>query len=503
MPFNGGTKDVSEGHSLAPISFDTLTMRGLMAVLAAGVLVALSATPLSDSGRRTRALHPCDLPGLDRPARCAVLPVLETHGDPRGRRIDIRVVVVPSRASSQPDPVVVLAGGPGQGAAELAAPLVERLAFLAEHRDLVFIDQRGTGGSSPLVCPPPPDTADLMGRIFDPARLIACRDALSEKADLRRYTTADAAVDYEAVLDALGYHAINVWAASYGTRLALELARRVHQRVRTMTLDGVVPPSFTWPTSGAADAEAALNFVIADCERDTECAKDNPTFRRDVDAAFAALSQGRTTANVFDPFTRRNARVPFGSSDLAYATRGLLYGADALQLPTMFRAAASGRYDDFAQAYVTRARALGRELATGVHLGVYCAEDLPFVDGDTARARATATRIGAYLLDEYGRACDIWPGAPVGEGFRSPVRSSVPTLLLTGQRDPVTPPWTAHEVARTLSHARVVTWPAGGHGFDGLPSSACKHRIVGDFIATGDVDRVSLDCVPRMTSPIR
>jgi pimeloyl-ACP methyl ester carboxylesterase len=334
-----------------------------------------------------------------------------------------------------------------------------------------------------------------MGRIFDFARLIACRDELATNADLRRYTTADAAADYEAVLDTLNYHTINVWGASYGTRLALELARRMPQRVRTLTLDAVVPPSFAWPSSGAVDAEAALNLMIAQCEQDADCAGANPTFRRDVDAAFAGLAQGGATATVIDPHTGQTARVSFATSDLAYATRGLLYGADARRLPHMFRAAAFGRYDDFAQAYVNRARALARELATGVHLGVYCAEDLPFVDHAAARAHAAGTRIGSYLLDEYSRACEVWPQAAVRDGFRSPVRSDVPTLLLTGERDPVTPPWTAHEAARTLSRARIVTWPAGGHGFDGKASPACKQRIVGDFIATADVNRLPLDCV--------
>jgi pimeloyl-ACP methyl ester carboxylesterase len=334
-----------------------------------------------------------------------------------------------------------------------------------------------------------------MGHIFDPVRLTGCRDALAQRADLRRYTTSSAAADYGPVLDALGYGQVNIWAVSYGTRLGLELVRRMPQRVRTLILEGAVPSFFTWPSSGARDAEAALNTLIRDCEAEPGCASIHPTFRRDVASAFAALATRPAAATVFDPYRQQTARVPFAASDLAYATRGLLYGPEALTLPRLFRLAASGQHDALAQAYVTRARALGRELATGVHLGVYCAEDVPYVDMAVAREMAAGTHIGSYLLDQYSRACELWPRGELPAGFRDPVRSAVPTLIMTGRRDPVTPPWSAEAVAKTLSRARVVTWPSGAHGFDGLASPSCKRGIIGDFVRTANVDDVSEDCI--------
>src|SRR4029450_64581 len=123
--------------------------------------------------------------------------------------------------------------------------------------------------------------------------------------------------------------------------------------------------------------------------------------------------------------------VQFGVSDLAYATRGLLYGDEALLLPQWFREAARGSYENFAQAYVERARRLDQQIATGVHLGVYCAEDLPFVNWQHATSSAQGTRIGTYLIDQYRAACAVWPSAAVPAGFRDPVRSPVPTLLMS------------------------------------------------------------------------
>jgi pimeloyl-ACP methyl ester carboxylesterase len=440
----------------------------------------------------------CAVPGVDGNARCGTVEVLESFDHPTGRRLAIRVIIVPAHSNQAlPDPVVFLVGGPGQGAADLAGPLARRLAFLRDGRDLVFVDQRGTGESNGLTCPAPPRATDLMGHIFEPARLRACRDELTKRADLRRYTTTAAAADYEVIFEALGYSQVNVWGVSYGTRLGLELGRRLPGRVRTVTLDAVVPPSFTWPMSGARDAEAALATVISDCEHDPNCANSYPTFRRDVDAAFAAIATEPANATVFDAHTRKTERVPFATSDLAYSTRALLYDAQALQLPQLFRDAAAGNYDALAQAYVSRARNLGREIATGVHLGVYCAEDLPYVDVNRARAMAAGTRIATYLLDQYARACDIWPRGELAEGFREPIRSDVPTLMMTGQRDPVTPPWTAHEAAKTLTHARVLTWRFGGHGFDGLADGACKQRIIREFITTASVDQLSVECMSR------
>jgi pimeloyl-ACP methyl ester carboxylesterase len=399
---------------------------------------------------------------------------------------------------------VPLVGGPGQGAADLAAFLAQRFADFRDQRDLVFLDQRGTGQSNGLHCQPPASAIDLMGKIFDPSRLQECRDELGSRADLTQYTTAIAAADYEHVFDRLGYQQVNLVGTSYGSRMALELGRRFPTRIRTMTLEGVVTPgAFDWPTMGAADADAALDAVIDDCRNDRFCADRFPYFHRDIDAAFDHVRRQPVTVAVRDPHDNSALELPFGASDLAYATRGILYGNDALWLPELFRQAAAGRYDAFAQAYVTRARTLERQLARGVHLGVYCAEDLPFVDWTKAARLSTNARIGTYLIDQYRRACEIWPRAPIPASYREPVRSSIPTLLMSGRRDPVTPPRTAELAARTLSVSRVLIWPYGGHGTDGLIDRACRTGILTAFVASATPHQLPADCVTRDPLPFR
>jgi pimeloyl-ACP methyl ester carboxylesterase len=380
--------------------------------------------------------------------------------------------------------------------------MAQRLAAFRDRHDLVLIDQRGTGSSNGLRCPPSPTTAGLMGALFDRRRLAACRDQLARQADLTHYTTRAAARDYEQVFDRLGYTTVNIIGVSYGTRLGLELARQLPQRIRTLILEAVAPPDFGWPASGAPDADAALAAVIDDCGADAACRRQFPRFRQDVDTAFRRLGHEPVVVAVRDPASGAVAEVSFGQRDLAYATRGALYGNDALSLPLWFRRAADGDFSALAQAYVNRARALETQIAFGVHFGVYCAEDLPFVDWPAAQKAAAGTRLGRYLLDEYRKGCAVWPQAPIDPSFRAPVESRVPALIMSGRRDPVTPPRTGAAVMRTLSRSIMVTWPHGGHGTDGQRSPACRTRIMREFLRTADPALVPVECVTREADPL-
>ena len=479
-----------------------LPRRGHLIVVGLGAVISLAAVAPSARQwgwqRWPDWLRPCAIQDVAPPVRCGTVRVFESGAWFGHRTIPVRVIVVEAQASRpSPDPVLLLVGGPGQAATELIASFTPQIAWLRSDRDVVLIDQRGTGQESGLHCSPPSLPADLMGRIFDPGRLAACRDALRQRADLTRYTTADAAGDYIRILRSLKYSRVNAWGTSYGTRLSLEIARQAPDLVRALVLDAVVPTFFTWPESAATDLDAGLNALLADCESDPPCADAFPQLRHEIDVAFSRLRSVPATASIRDPATGAVAQVSFGPTDLAYSVRGLLYG-DARQLPWLFRLAADGDYDAFAQAYVARARALDRQIARGVHLGVYCAEDLPFVDRSRAIAAASRSTIGTYLLDQYAAACDVWPHAPIAIGFRNAVSSSVPALLLSGGHDPVTPSRLADEVSRTMPNSRALIWRYGGHASDGLVSGSCRMQIIRDFITTADARSVAVDCMTRV-----
>ena len=464
---------------------------GLLLAVALSACSATATQPTIPNG--PAPLETCEIAGVGA-ARCGTVRVRESLSS--HREIDLRVILLPAQtATALPDPILPLAGGPGQGAAELATIFAQRLASYRDQRDIVLVDQRGTGRSNGLRCEAPPATAELMGTLFDHGALPGCRTNLERTADLTQYTTTAAARDYEVVLDHLGYREVNIVGVSYGSRLGLEIARQLPRRVRTLTIEAVVPPAFTWPSFGAADADLALTALIDDCAADLACRQAFPRFRQDVDVAFTRVRREPALVSVRDPDTGSIERVPFGPSDLAYATRGILYGNDALSLPLWFRSAAGGDFTTLAQAYVNRARTLDAQIALGVHFGIYCAEDLPFVKWPAADAAAAGTHLGSFLLDQYRRACEVWPRAHVGASFREPVQTSIPTLVMAGRRDPVTPPRTAEEAVRTLPHSKLVIWPHGAHGTDGLASPQCRASLMRDFLRTADPDALSVGCV--------
>jgi pimeloyl-ACP methyl ester carboxylesterase len=206
--------------------------------------------PDSPAGRGGIALADCRLPGLERPARCGSHEVWEDRAGKQGRRISIKVAVIPARRrGAEPDPLVVLAGGPGQGAVALAPQVAPLFSRLNDSRDIVLIDQRGTGGSHALDCEP--EKGASLQSVFEdamPEKMV--RDCLAKlDADPRHYATPSAVADLDEVLGALGYASVNLWGGSYGTRVALELMRRHPARVRTATLDGVAPAGMKLPLS--------------------------------------------------------------------------------------------------------------------------------------------------------------------------------------------------------------------------------------------------------------
>jgi len=470
----------------------------MIAVLAAASSIAIVSAQSRPPRSWPTAFAEC---GPGEAARCGVVRVPESSRA-NARQIGIRVVVLPARAAvPAADPIVPLAGGPGQGTADLAGAYGRQLDFLRERRDILLVDQRGTGESNGLLCPAGASAAALFGHLFDPVRLKQCRDDLSKRADLTQYTTPLAAADFARVWDALGYQRVNLVGTSYGTRMALELTRQFPDRIRTATLDAVAPVSLTWPSFAAADADAALATLVEDCKNDAACDRAFPRFAQDVEAAFKRVSQQPVSAGVRDPASGEIVRVRFGRTDLGYAVRGLLYGDAALSLPQWFKAAAAGSYDRFAQAYLERARVLDRQIADGVHFGVYCAEDLPRVDWQAATAAARPTHLGTYLIDQYRAACAVWPRGTVPASYFEPVRSRVPTLLMTGRRDPVTPPRTATDAAATLEASRVLLWRYGGHATDGLLQRGCRGSIMAAFIHSASLANLPTGCMTA-SSPL-
>jgi pimeloyl-ACP methyl ester carboxylesterase len=442
--------------------------------------------------------HPTAL-GID--ARCGFVDVPENWTRTSGRHIKLRVVVVPAETpNAAPDPIFVLAGGPGQAATEQTW-VIRYFAFLRTARNLVLVDQRGTGKSNPLDCHL--GTDDNVSGYFTelyPRQLIAkCRQALESHADLRQYTTTASAEDLDAVRQAIGANRINVYGTSYGTRLALEYLRRFPTRVRTLILDGVIGPQMRAPQTFGVDAQRALDLLVNACAEDSSCRTAYPNLATEFSNLKARWRHKPVTAVVRAGPGAPPQHVEFNFGLGAYTIRSLLYNTStAARLPFLIHAAARGDFNPLAQLRLALGRALDKQLALGLFLSVTCTEDDAPLLGDRLQLLTSKTFIGDYLIREQHAACAQWPHGTAPPDFHDLVRSNVPALLLSGWLDPVTPPLRSDAQAHAMSHAARAIAMQGAHAFE-WPQ--CLDRVIARLVATGSPIHVEPACLSQIARP--
>jgi pimeloyl-ACP methyl ester carboxylesterase len=399
-------------------------------------------------------------------------------------KIDVHYLVVPAMArNKQPDPVLMLAGGPGQSAIGVAAAILPRLTRLNYRRDLVFIDQRGTGKSAPLQCDD--DSSLPLAEALDPVAqarsLEQCRIALMRlpHGDLRFYTTTLAMQDFEAVRQQLGAPQWNLIGASYGTRAALEYQRQFPDRVRRTVLDGVAPPDMVLPASFSTDGQAALDAGLLACEQDTVCNAQYPKLRQQ----WAALLQSvPRVVSVSHPVTGLPERFTLTRDLLLRSVRMPLYVPTlTAALPAAIDAASQGRFEGLLGLGGAVGTRKGMRLAMGMHFSVVCAEDVPRLPSALDKPGAD---FGSADASFYARACQNWPRGEVPAAFYTVAPTPSPVLVLSGGADPATPPRHGERVAQALgvrdqSLVQHVVVPQAGHG---VASVGCMNEVLFRFI---------------------
>jgi pimeloyl-ACP methyl ester carboxylesterase len=467
------------------------------ALIAAAILAACSSG--SETPRSAIALSDCRLPGVESAARCGTFEVWEDREAKSGRRLTLHVAILPAKMRNrEPDPIVVLAGGPGQGAIALAPQVVPLFARLNDARDIVFLDQRGTGESAPLDCPD--DSRPLQALFEDalPERLVS-RCLAQIDADPRQYVTSIAVEDLEEVRAALGYDKLNLWGGSYGTRAALEYVRRHGDHVRAMILDGVAPADMKLPLSFVADGDAALERLIEACEGETQCSKNYPDLRVMIKSLRGQLARKPARTVIQDPRTGDRATIQVNENVFLSGLFRPLYVAElASLLPFGVSAAASGDFNPMLAQNLELADDIAENLSIGMHLSVVCAEDIPRITPEDLE-RLGQSFFGRALVDDFVRACRVWPRGKVPDDFYTPVRSNVPGLILSGGIDPATPPRHGEHVAATLPNARHFVAPYLGHG---VSSHGCAPRLIESFIRKGSAQELDGKCLTRIPRPL-
>jgi pimeloyl-ACP methyl ester carboxylesterase len=493
-----------EPVGLGTIHGATMSRRASITV---GISMFLSSVATAQSPRLE--LTPCTLPGVaaDAGARCGTLTVHENRATRRGRTIGLRVVVFPATGPSRKDdPIFFIAGGPGSSVVDDEAAFIALdSAGLRAQRDLVLVDQRGTGGSAPLICQfygPPDSLQSFLGDFMPPAGVRRCRETYAKRADVTQYTTTIAVEDLDDVRAALGARQINLTGGSYGTRAAQEYMRRHPDRVRTATLFGLVPPSERMPQHFARDAQNSLDAVVAECAADTACRTAFPRLADDIRAVFDGLTRAPARVTVEHPGTKQPVTVTLSRDMVAETLRYMLYrSAGASLVPAAMHQAATGDFTWLARRSLRARWAGGKGTFDGLYVAITCMEDVPMTDAAREAVEARGTFLGDYRMRNQRAACEAWGRAPVPADFVTPVSSKAPVLLVTGAYDPVTPPRNAVEVARTLPNSLTIVVPSGGHGLDGLDGLACIDRIQREVIERGSVAGIDTSCVSKIRRP--
>jgi len=474
-------------------------MKHLFAVAAAALLAAACNAP-PDATHGKIALEECRLPGVETPARCATYEVWENRAARTGRRIKLDIAVIPARLRNhEPDPILVLAGGPGQGAVSLADEVMPLFAKLNDARDILLVDQRGTGNSHPLDCDEESDSS--LQSLFEdtlPEKLVKdCLRGLD--ADPRMYITPIAVEDLDEVRAALGYPRVNLWGGSYGTRVALEYLRRHGDKVRSVVLDGVAPSTMKLPYSFVADGDAALVKLVDSCEAEPRCRKSYPRLRDTIAAMKAQLARRPVRAAIQDPRTGERETISVNENVFLSGVFRPLYVAElASLLPYGISAAADGDFNPLLAQNLEFADDVSENLSIGMHLSVICAEDVPRITAADLKTLDDSF-FGRALVDDFIRACKSWPRGEVPADYYDPVRSDVPVLIFSGGIDPATPPRHGEEVARTLTHSRHFVAPQLGHG---VSLHGCAPRLITTFIRAGSAAGLDGKCLERIPRPL-
>ncbi|MFJ9773109.1 alpha/beta fold hydrolase [Kitasatospora sp. NPDC101157] len=437
-------------------------------------------------------------PGL-KGARCGTLTVPESRQRPDGRKITLGVAVVPAAHRTADDPVVWLAGGPGDDAvSEIQLALN---GGLNRDRDVVFMSQRGTYAADPaLTCPNVDEfTARSVGLVYD-ARSTghqhvratrACRNQLTARgADLAAYDTTESAADYADLRLALGVEQWNVFGISYGTDLALTYMRLHPKGIRSVGIDGVLPPSLAGGAVTWKAAREGFDGLFKACAEQPACNARYPDLKGTFERLVSRLEDDPVTTTVPVPGRPEPAEVVLDGGALVNWLVSATHVAAGV--PRSIDELAHGKPQRVAEQWAggkLSPQAVGR-MSHGLAYGVFCREWTPF------ESRADVSRAGHREFPSFPRSvvanapllaflhgdCRAWHVPAADASVRDVTRSDIPTLVLSGGFDAQTAPSSGAYAARTLSRSTELTIPYVAHVV--FADSPCAQSITRSFFNT-------------------
>jgi pimeloyl-ACP methyl ester carboxylesterase len=497
----GGQRVQVVFDSLADVPLTPRMLMGLVLYAAVSTAIAGCATPRPPRETRqppTIQLVPCRVPRSSDDVLCGTYAVFEDRAAQAGRRIPLAIVVLPAVGRAPvADPVFVLVGGPGLGAASLVRGDSEWFSDkFRRERDIVFVDQRGTGSSNRLSCRFGDGDArqDAFHDLFPVDRGRACRERLERVADLRLYTTPIAMDDLDDVRAALGYPRINLYGMSYGTQAALQYLRQHPAHVRSVVAAGVATPAAKQPLSFAKAADHAMSALFEDCAADAACSGAFPNLKAEFEAVLATLDKGPATFELPHAGSKMKEPVSMSRGVFVERLRLMLYDLEgASRVPFVIHRAAQEDWVPFATASPVGVTSG----VSAMYLTVTCSETAARITEEDIVRETRVTFVGEYRTRTHLRACQEWPRGDVPPEYYDPVASDVPVLMLSGELDAATPAHFASEAARSLSNSRQIVIRNAAHAY----WYDCMQSLVSDFFARRSARDLDTTCLQRLRRP--
>lgn len=436
-------------------------------------------------------------PPIVQGAQCGALTVKENPRDEGSRTIELNILRLPAiNPTPQPDPLFIIAGGPGQSAVGIAEHIFYTFNEVRKNRDIVFIDQRGTGKSNPLNCSEFDDLHYRLSLLEQQQQIKTSAQACAEKfkASIPFYTTPYAVSDLDAVRQALGYTQINLWGVSYGTRVALEYMRRYPAATRTSILDGVAPVEMALPWYGGEDAQAALRQLSERCALEESCAKAYGNLLQNAQTVAQRLQAQPVEITVAHPRTQAPFTLLMSHQLFSSMVRMALYSRDlATLLPLAITNARDDNYTLLASLIsMADEQSEFMNISHAMHYTVLCNEDFRQYQ---QRTDAAPDFLLTSMVDVMREICTVWPQADVDDDYFMPVKSAVPALVLSGHYDPVTPPRWAERAMQHLTQARHLVAPGGHHS---ITQEGCVAQLIAQFIQRADAQELETACVEKI-----
>jgi pimeloyl-ACP methyl ester carboxylesterase len=476
------------------------------------LLMAISLIACDPQSNKTESaknsiLKPCPgftetgYPPLVDGAECGELLVSENPDDPQSQKISLNILRLPAISPApEKDPVFLIQGGPGGSSVEMAKQIHMVFYDVRKNRDLIFVDQRGTGKSNPLKCKKPPEELnqwkEKQQREWMDAEMQRCADEFRTAAIF--YTTPYAVQDLDAVRSALGYESINLWGGSYGTRVVIQYARQFPKRLRSMVMDGVAPVDIALPDYFARDAMQSLNKINEQCLKNPDCVSLYGNILEKIDIIMERLKradaeQRTVTIQYRDPQHNQAKTWVLNQHEFSSLIFAALYSRDlSALLPQIISDAEKEQYQALISLNSLATKSFGKlEISDAMRYSVVCNEDR----SRSAKNQQLQKFLEYNFVEEMDRVCAIWPKTNLPSDYYLPLKTDIPALLLSGEFDPVTPVSWAELVNQGLTHSLSLLAPGGHHI---VSTEGCVPQLIAQFYERASTENLEANCVQNI-----